>query len=205
MPIGGSNVAWDPTSPPDTESAGLGDDRIRSLKTSVQEAINNEHNFPSTGGAGTGYHLPGSARPFFGLQSLVSSSGSDARLMQTSDTSRLFGVGSGGTTFLGGPTVISAGSFPGGAAPQRYYWAMEFGADVTNVNSGVVAVTIPNSGYSGAPFVIVTPTNSFTASSIRILQVYTKTATVFNVAAWNSSNGSVAATFDWVSIGTRTF
>lgn len=50
MPIGGSNIGWDAGQPADTENAGLGDDRIRSLKTSVQEALDNEHNFPSGGG-----------------------------------------------------------------------------------------------------------------------------------------------------------
>src|SRR3990167_7872946 len=107
-PIGGSNIGWDSTLPSDGESAGLGGDRIRSLKTSVQEALNNEHNFASGGGANTGYHLLGSARPYYGAQSLVSSSGSDARLMVTSDTSRLFHVGSVATSFIGGPAAISA-------------------------------------------------------------------------------------------------
>ncbi len=39
MPIGGSNVGWDNTTPADTESAGLGDDRIRSLKTSISRCL----------------------------------------------------------------------------------------------------------------------------------------------------------------------
>lgn len=199
MPIGGSNIGWSNSDPPDTESAGLGDDRIRSLKSSVQEALDNEHNFASGGGANTGYHRLGSARPYYGAQSLVSSSGSDARLMQTSDTSRFFGVGSAGTVFLGGPTVISAGSFPG-TVPQRHYWAMEFGADTTASN-GTATVTIPNSGYSGVPFVFLTSTNIGNV----VFFVANETATTFQARslAGNSGTGIGNADFNWVSMGSR--
>lgn len=198
MPIGGGDIAWDNTTPADTESAGLGDDRIRSMKTSLQVGINQEHNWPAGGGLGTGYHLLGSARPFYDLQSLVSSSGSDGRLMMTSDTSQLFGVGSAGTVLFGGATVISAGSFPG-TLPQRYQWAMEFGRDITGSNGSVI-VSFPNSGYSGVPFVYVTPEANFPTFASAVLN----TPTQFHLVGWNLS-GVLAASraFHWMSIGTR--
>src|SRR3990167_5276461 len=120
------SIGWDEAKPAGQDSLGLGDEEIRSLKTSLRVGLGAEHVWPS-GGGDAGVHLLGSARPYFGAQSLVSSTGTDGRLMMTSDSSRLFGVGSGGTVLYGGATAILAGSFPGSAAPQRSYWAMEFG------------------------------------------------------------------------------
>lgn len=150
MPLGGSTISWD-AQPVGAESVGLGDDRIRSMKTSVQQALANEHNFPSTGGASTGYHLLGSARAFYGTQSVVSSSDTDGRMMITSNTSRLFGVGSsGGTMLLGGELVISHGS--GVSAGGRFYWAIE--SESTPVSSATTTnVTFPRSGFSTSPYV----------------------------------------------------
>jgi hypothetical protein len=202
--IGGVNIGWDNNSPPDTESAGFGDDRIRSLKSSIQQALDAEHNFPSGGGANTGYHALGSARPYFGAQSLVSSSGSDGRLMQTSDTSRLFHVGSGGTSLIGGATVISAGSFPGGVPPQRHYWAQEFGASNTGL-AAAVSVTIPNSGYSGVPFVLVSRSSTAGVNEAVTVNVALKTATTFEIRSLFASSGVSASgvAFDWLSVGSR--
>src|SRR5439155_682045 len=101
-------ISWDETLPSDSENAGLGDDRIRSLKSSVRVGLDGEHVWPS-GGGDAGVHRLGSGRPFYGPQSLVSSSGTDGRLMVTSDTSRLFHVGSAGTMFLGSQGVLSVG------------------------------------------------------------------------------------------------
>lgn len=201
-PIGGSNIGWDNTSPPDTESAGLGDDRIRSMKSSIQETLDNEHNFPSGGGANTGYHRMGSARPFYGVQSLVSSSGSDARLMVTSDTSRLFGVGSAGTVFFGGATVLSVGTYPG-TVPQRHYWAMEIGTGVTSA-SGVTTILFANSGYSGAPNVQVTRTMAGGGSSRGITIPTTINNVGFDVASYDETGTLTASiTFNWISVGSR--
>ena len=199
MPIGGSNIGWDNTSPADTESAGLGDDRIRSLKTSLQEGLDNEHNWASGGGANTGYHRLGSARPFYGTQSAVSSSGSDGRLMLTSDTSRLFGVGSGGTVLLGGPTVLSIDSFPG-STPQRHYWAIEFG--VVTASSGTANITFPNSGFSGVPFVQATAHTG--GGSIPVVTIETRTASGATLRLVDSvAGGPINADIGWLSIGTR--
>lgn len=196
MPV----INWDETSPPDDESVGLGDDRIRSLKSSVRVGLDSEHVWPASGGD-AGVHRFGSARAHYAAQSLVSSTGTDGRLMQASDTSRLFGVGSGGTTFLGGPTVISAGSFPG-TVPQRAIWVDEFGEGMA-VGSAGTTVTIPNSGYSGVPFIIVTGFDSIGEGKAIVLT--SAGATSFVAATWNRAGTTPSNTsFHWRSIGTRT-
>lgn len=196
------NISWDETVPSDGEAASLGDDRIRSLKSSIRVGLGGEHVWPAAGGD-AGVHLLGSGRPFVGAQSLVSSTGTDGRLYWTSDTSRFFHVGSGGTAFIGGAAVISAGSYPGGAAPQRYYWAMEFG-NGTTAASGVTLVTIPNSGYSGAPFVQVTRTDVAGASSRGATMVPARTQTQFEVDTYDTGGAAVGGIgFTWLSIGSR--
>jgi hypothetical protein len=200
MPIGGSNIGWDNATPADTESAGQGDDRIRSMKTSVQQALDNEHNFPAGGGANTGYHRQGSARAYYGTQSQVSAT-TDGRLMVTSDSSRLFAVNSNGTLFLGGQNVLSAGSSPVGG--QRFYWATEFGQAVSDA-AGLARVDIPNSGFSGVPFTVVGM--RFAGNNGSTAQIITISATSFHIGAFNGSAASLNnAALDWISIGTRTF
>ena len=193
-------ITWNEGSPSDSDSAGLGDDQIRSLKTSIRVGLDSEHIWPSSGGD-AGMHRIGSARVNVGVQSLVSSSGTDGRLYQTSDTSRLFGTGSGGTTFLGGPGVISAGSFPGGAAPQRSIWVEEFGLGFTV--SGSTSITIPNSGYSGAPYVFLTTLESNPTQEM--CWVTTVSGTAFTVRSNATDNlATSSTTFFWRSIGSRT-
>ena len=63
--IGGVNIGWDETVPPVTESAGLGYARIQSDKTSTRAGLEAEHIWSSAGGANTGAHVMGSARPFY--------------------------------------------------------------------------------------------------------------------------------------------
>ena len=204
MPIGGSDgIGWDEGSPPTTENAGLGAQRIQSLKTSLRQALDSEHNFPSTGGDDVGYHRYGSARPYYGPQSTVSSSGSDGRLMLTSDSSRLFGVGSVSTSLLGGPTVLLAGSFPG-SLPQRSYWAVEFGQSAAVHVSGdhfSDTVTFPNSGFSGAPYVLLTPLGSGSTAATLLIASVNKTTLVVHS---HKTVTDFDVTYNWVSIGTRT-
>lgn len=196
-----AQIGWSETDPVDTSSAGLGDDAIRSLKTSLRQGLAAEHTWPSAGGD-AGIHLLGSARAYVGTQSAVSSSGTDGRLMWASDTSRLFHVGSGGTSLVGGPTVISAGSFPG-TIPQRHYWAEEFGQSTTS-SSGSVAITIPNSGYSGAPYIFLTSVALITGHNVhfQVVPVDGATFIVNSIAALSSAFAS-SQTFFWRSIGTR--
>lgn len=195
MPV----IGWDEGSPQGSDSLGQGDEVIKSLRTSIRVGLDGEHIWPS-GGGDAGVHRLGSARPYIGAQSLVSSTGSDGRLMLTSDTSRLFGVGSGGTSFIGGPTVISAGSYPGGAPPQRFYWAMEFGIGQTK--SGLTNITFPST-YSGRPFVWVTGVESI-AQEIMTIDGITNVS--INVRSSHTDGaGNSNATFCWMSIGTRAF
>src|SRR3990167_5580804 len=202
--IGGVSIGWDEASPSDTESAGLGDDRIRSTKTSLRQALDAEHNWPSGGGANTGYHVYGSARPYVGLQSAVSSSGSDGRLMYASDSSRLFGVGSEGTVLLGDSQLLSVGTTTGISRPQRAYWACEFGADTTNA-SGFLVVTYPNSGFSGIPFTYVQRNTAAGATSRGADIVTDKAAASFRVTTYDTSGVAMnAIDFNWLSTGTRT-
>jgi hypothetical protein len=189
-------IGWDESLPSDSESAGLGDDRIRSLKTSLRIGLDGEHVWPS-GGGDVGVHRLGSARPYYGAQSLVSSTGTDGRLMVTSDTSRLFHVGSGGTMFLGGATALSAGSQPVGGS--RFYWATEFGSDSFQVGQGSRAVVFPNSGFSGAPFVFVT----CSGGSFAIGVSGANTTNLGFTAVYTPVQGSLVG-FNWLSIGTRT-
>src|SRR2546425_832342 len=132
-----ASLLWNENAPADTDSVGQGDDEIRSLKTSIRNGMAEEHIWPSASGGNFGVHLLGSARPYYGAQSLVSSTGTDGRLMVTSDTSRLFHVGSAGTMFLGSQRVLSAGSAPVGG--QNFYWIAEFGAAKSS-STGAIAL-----------------------------------------------------------------
>ena len=197
--IGGVNIAWDEGKPAGADSLGIGDDQIRSDKTAVRTALAAEHVWESTGGANTGAHALGSARPFYGVQSAVSSSGSDGRLMATSDTSRLFGVGSGGTVLYGGATVLSAGSYPG-TVPQRSFWAVEFGQGKT-VASGTTVVSFPNSGFSQSPFIFLTPyPNSPNLHSMVVANANTAN---FTTTSYNTATAQSSISFYWQAIGLR--
>lgn len=206
--INGVSLTWDETVPATAESAGLGASRIQSTKSTVRTGLDAEHNWPSAGGSNVGYHVYGSARPYYGAQSAVSSSGTDGRLMLTSDTSRLFGVGSGGTVLLGGPTMLSLGSFPG-TVPQRAYWALEMGAAMT-MSSGSTLIQIPNSGFSGVPFTQVTNTFASLASAVAgnthaHLIVVPVDGSSFYVQSFNTTGNSLASIpFYWQSVGSRT-
>ena len=199
MPLGGTNILWNEAAPADSDSAGAGAAEIRSDKTSIRNAMGSEHFWLSGGGAATGYHLLGSARAFVDVQSNVSSSGTDGRLLVTSDTSKLFHVGSGGTMFLGGQTAISAGSSPVGG--QRFYWVAEFGDGITN-SSGLATIAFPNSGYSGKPFIYLTVERS---SGQFNAQVNTVNGTTLGVSGWASGSLQSGVSFNWLSLGTRTF
>jgi len=126
-------------------------------------------------------------------------------MMVASDTSRLFGVGSGGTSFYGGPTVISAGSFPG-AVPQRHYWAMEFG-EGRQLTSGGTSITFPNSGFSGKPFVQLTASRQTSGSGDFAIAVLDNlTATSMSVVVIDDAGAGLSnASFFWQSTGTRVF
>lgn len=211
--MNGSTLTWNEGSPGNAESAGSGATILRSLETSLRFGFNDEHHWPSAGGDNVGYHRFGAARPFIGTQSRVSSSGSDGRLMVTSDTSRLFAVGSGGTVLLGGATGLSFGSFPG-ATPQTHYWAEEFGS-VLLPSSGSTTIIFPNSGFSGVPYTFVTSysiNSTSTASPNPTASINTdlaSTATQVRVVATAQfaagTSVNTPTTLFWRSIGSRVF
>lgn len=220
MPLGGSDITWDEATPPGSESIGLGDDRIRSLKSSVRLALDSEHNFPAAGSTTAGYHRLGSARAHVGTQSRVSSGDTDGRLMVTSDTTRFFGVGSGGTALFGDPfqpafgsasSFSVLGSFNSVAWPQRYQWAMESGYTVSNAQS-IATVPYPNSGFSFPPLVFLQegphPAQvEKGADPVAALALATSASLMTITAlARDISNGSAAAQvgISWLAIGLRT-
>lgn len=195
-------IGWDENSPPESASAGLGDDNIRSLKTSVRAGLDGEHVWPSAGGD-AGVHRLGSARAYVGTQSQVSSAGTDGRLMWASDTSQLYHVGSGGTSLVGGSRVMSVGTTAGFTYPQRHQWVEEFGIVHMPAASGTsVSVTFPNSGYSGIPYVWLTQNETSSAAAVSLTNwgAIGITPTSFIIYA---TGGSSDFTVAWMSKGTR--
>jgi hypothetical protein len=201
-----NGIGWDENVPSDTESLGLGDDRIRSLKTSLRQGLDDEHNFPSSGGDNVGYHKYGSARPYFGTQSRVSSSGTNSRLMLTSDTSRLFGVGSGGTVLVGGSTVISIGT-DSATAGGRHYWVEEVGTSATGASTGSVIITFPNSGFSGTPYTFCSAYSNSDDGRNVTLTINPISGAQIAVSAQFAHTATYAGNtqFFWRSVGTRVF
>lgn len=200
------NISWNEASPADTDNAGLGDDQIRSLKTSIRVGLGGEHVWPASGGD-AGVHLPGSARAAFGPQSTVSSTGTDGRLFWASDTSSFYHVGSGGTSYIGGATAISLGTYPG-VVPQRHQWVEEVGEVLCN--GALITVTYPNSGYSGLPFVTFSLFTDGLAGTRAVTGgIVANSATNFQVRTFALIGSSPAmsspsnATMYWRSLGTR--
>lgn len=203
MALGGIQTAYDSTVPPDSENAGLGAQRIRSLETTIQQVLDSEHNFPAAGGANTGYHRLGSGRAFYGPESAVSSSGTDGRLMITSDTSRLFHVGSGGTMFLGGnaASLVTSPNNPGPS--QMAYWAVEVALQAPD-SFGSITGTFA-SAFSGVPFVFLCPVAKTAAQRPFAWLVTNPSTTGFAGKAWDQNANSALTQTNVlsVSIGTR--
>lgn len=204
MPLGGINAGWDETVPADAENAGLGASRIRSLETTVQQVLDSEHNFPASGGANTGYHRLGSARPFYAQQSFVSSSGTDGRLFVASDTSRFYHVGSGGTMLLGGHTGVLHTDT---TVPQTAAWIEDSGASyVTNTAGVTVTFTHP---FDGAPYTQASVGTDNVAVVLFAVTIRNLTNTGFLAVPMQVVAASVTTasnvTVHWRSVGTRTF
>lgn len=205
MALGGHKVSWDTTKPAASEAVGLGDDRMRSILTSAFSALDSEHIWHQESSASTaGAHRLGSARAFVGTQSRVSSSDTDGRMMITSDTSRLFGVGSGGSVLLGaGPLSLSLGSMAPITMPQRLHAVIETG-NGTSSAGGEFSVTFPNSGFSARPFLICMPASVQTTHTedVRLLSC---TASAFTGMTVESGTGNVESSrsFEWIAIGYR--
>lgn len=111
----------------------------------------------------------------------------------------MFHTGSAGTSFIGGAAVLSIGSYPG-TVPQRAIWVEEVGIGQTK--SGSTSITIPNSGYSAAPFVFLTTLQANPTQEV--CWVTTVSATAFTVRSNATDNNATSSTtFFWRSIGTR--
>ena len=63
-------------------------------------------------------------------------------------------------------------------------------------------MSIPNSGYSGLPFVLATPNDTSSLAS-HFAYILSKTATSFVIAARRHDGTNVQTLVDWLSIGTR--
>ncbi len=153
MAIGGRTVGWDNTTPAAGDDAGLGDDEFRSFKTSIQTLIDAEHVFSTTGGANSGRHRPGSAMPYNDVQSNVSAGDLLGRLYFTSDTSRLFALGTGAsdsTIFLGSKNAVEHGPDTG---EFNHLWMEDSGH--ATLDAGGSATVSFASAYSGIPVVNV--------------------------------------------------
>lgn len=194
--MNGVNVTWQESVPPITEAAGQGYFRIQSDKTSTRMGLDDEHQWPSSGGT-LGYHRYGSARPYYGTQSRVSSDGTDGRLMLTSDTSQLFGMTSAGTVFIGGQRVISAFTAPS-TLPQRHQWLDSWGTSVTG-SGGSVRVTYPGSGFSGIAIPLVSPVDN--GANFFHVAVSSSNATGFVVHSWETTAFLAGILFAWRSTG----
>ena len=196
-----ATIQWDENKPAGQDSLGLGDDEIRSLKTALRTGLGTEHVWPSTGGD-AGVHLLGSARAFVGTQSLVSSAGTDGRLMVTSDTSRLFHVGSAGTMFLGSALGLVMGTATG--AVGRSYWAADIGSIAIDP-TGVTRCTYSGSGFSGngTPFAQLLVSGS---ANPMVLEITALTPTYFDAITRDSTTANFATggSIYWFSVGTRT-
>lgn len=215
MAIGGANIGtWNEAVPAGSESVGLGDDRIRSIKTQTRTGLDSEHFWDSSGGT-VGVHRAGSARVFYGTESQVSASGltsitsyHEGRLMQTSDTSRLFGVGPGGKAMLGaGPLSLSMQTSVAGmlGENQLYYWAMDAGFVLSQQSTHNVLF---NSSYSGIPIVVVSIGTQVIGSNDpgRCWKFDTIGVSGFSGQIVLTENGDAAtAGIMWYSIGTRSF
>lgn len=212
MALGGANIGtFDATIPAGSESVGLGDDRIRSTKTVLQQAFDSEHVFASNGGV-VGQHRAGSARAFYGPTSQLSASDTstvaNGRLMVTSDTTRLYSVNSLGASLLGaGPGALSVDTTAGmsfGAPAQNTRWAMEMGLVASPAS--IHTVTFPNSGFSGLPFLQTSVYTQVIGSNDpgRVLKLQSLSATQFVVQVVLGENGDAdTAGIMWMSVGTR--
>ena len=215
MALGGAPIGWDEASPPGSESVGLGDDRIRSFKTSARPALDSEHYWTSSSST-AGAHRSGSARAFWGTQSQVSTSGdsySAGRMMITSNTSRLMsvastieGVASGVSAFMlaSGPLGLSAGSMVGIALPQTANLVTYFGEQTSAASTHQVVFP---AAYNGIPFVLASA-NSETLSGNKVgkfVRLIGISASEFSVQCISSENGdAIDSGIIWFSIGTRT-
>jgi len=193
MALGGSTIQWDESVPSSSSNAGLGEQDIRSIKTSVRNALDSEHIFSSTGGAATGAHRPGSAVAFFGASSKISSSDTDGRLYIDSTNSRFHHVGSADTMLLGGQySVLGGGITIQGTTTYSKVtqcFAME-ASQYTFFNASTsTTVTLQNTYVNAVAFVQQIPSATAPATAASIFVPGKVSGN--QVTVYCSSNGTV--------------
>lgn len=216
MPLDGTSILWDESSPAGSEKVGLGDDRIRSTKTSVRAALDSEHYFASSSST-AGAHRPGSAVAFYGATSAVSSLSTttfpvsnNGRMMIDSTTTRLYSVGYGGASMLGaGPLGLSVDSaaYIGGipfGSKQTLRWGMEVGIVASKASTH--RVTFPNSGFSAPPYLQISCYTQDIGGNdpARIVKLDAVSASEFSCQVVAAENGDAStAGIMWYAIGPR--
>jgi len=198
----GQVIGWDETKPANGDQIASGDDQIRSDKTALRTALDDEHVFPSSGGT-AGYHRYGSARAFFDVESNVSSAGTDGRLMVSSDNSRLFHVGSNGTMHLGGfGALLGIASNSGYTLGPQHYYAIDITGGQSS-STGMINHTFA-SAFSGTPVTFIQSDRS-TSGLGTVYEIWTVTASTFQARSlltdWATATGNKS--YVAISIGTR--
>jgi hypothetical protein len=121
-----------------------------------------------------------------------------------SDTSRLLHAGSSGVNYIGGARTVSIGSTP--AVLNTHHFVEEFG-DITLTGIGASSVvTIPNSGYSGRPWIFLGQCESIgstpgTVSLAGTMGAFGVSKTTFTIMI--SGVGGSTETIVWRSVGSR--
>ena len=206
---GGASLNWNENSPADTDNAGNGDDEIRSFKTSLRTGLASEHNWPSSTGTATGYHTFGSARPYFGTISKVSSDGTDARLFTTSNTSEVYSLTSLGAWPIGGLYTLLSGNSAGVFTPtttDKNKISVQYGRVVTD--SKISAIGTFSSAYSGIPLMFFQCQGAgsvfpLVANIVHLLRVSTSTFELIVLDnSFTTAGLTGGGTVDWLSIGT---
>ena len=147
-------IGWDETKPADADGAYTAASALRSLKSNIAGGLSTAIYWPGTGGssaASAGLPLPGVWRAFYGVESLVSTY-ADGALYITSDTSRLFGVGSGGTMLLGSSRMIEYATAP--SSPKNH-WVLSSGtlSPGASFSAGNVILSYYSANTLGFPII----------------------------------------------------
>lgn len=189
-------IGWSEIAPSDSSAANLADDELRSIKSNIAGGLANAVYWPGTGGsslASAGQPLPGAWRAFYDVQSKVSAY-ADGAMYITSDTSRLFGVGSTGTMLLGSSRAVEAVTW----VSTKVHWVTASGQATSGAQFGfgVTYDVAPNLTFG------VQPSTATTVIPV-ITQISTQSATVtgYTLTGGNPSNYTV----HWTSTGTVTF
>lgn len=192
MALGGISTTWNSAVPSVTSQAGVGYQDLQSIKSTLQQVMDSEHVFESTGGSNTGIHRKGSAVVFYGASSAISSTDTNGRLMIDSTNSRLFHVGSGDTRLLGGQYVplMTPLSVTGNTVASKITqcFAME-SSQFTFLNASTsTTITLQNTYVSAVAFVQQIPSATAPATATGVLLPGLVTGN--SLPIYNSSNGT---------------